>query len=291
MVQGALAPVTRKAYSSILSEFLNFCSLTIGTPVCLPVPEKLVLKYIASSFEKHVSYNSLCSKLSAIAYFHRFEGKDPTGSFVVKRALLGYKKMSPVPNAKIPITESILEKLLDSIVKLSLPGYCTTMFRAMLSLGFFALLRPREIADSRNSLQFSDISISEECLILSFSRYKHSKGIPKIISIPSQKGSLCPLLNVRKFLKIRTNIQGNSFCFPDGTGITYKMFGQWFSDLMQFCNLPFSYSLHCIRVGGATYYALNGYPDSFIQRIGRWSSNSFLNYLNFHTCIYKKQRN
>ncbi len=58
---------------------------------------------------------------------------------------------------------------------------------------------------------------------------------------------------------------------------------------MEFARLDKCLTLHSLRVGGATHYALLGYSDGYIQRFGCWSGTAYNSYLKFDTCVVKNK--
>ena len=51
---------------------------------------------------------------------------------------------------------------------------------------------------------------------------------------------------------------------------------------------PSDVSSHSLRAGGATAMHLNGIPDSTIQKLGRWSSDTFLIYIHEQIAAFSK---
>ena len=47
-------------------------------------------------------------------------------------------------------------------------------------------------------------------------------------------------------------------------------------------------SIHSLRSGGATVMHLNGIPDTIIEKMGRWSSDTFLIYMQEQLSIFSK---
>ncbi len=106
----------------------------------VPFAEGTILKLIAHLYGKGVTYATVRSKVSAISYFHKsLDCQDPTATHIVKRSLLGYKSMSPVPKSKVPLTVNLLLKLFIAIDKLSLPFYHVILLKSLLSLGFCSI--------------------------------------------------------------------------------------------------------------------------------------------------------
>ena len=83
--------------------------------------------------------------MSALGYSQKFLGySDPTKAFIVQRLKaknrLGYRL-----DALLPITLSVLQKLIQSSATLSISEYQCCQFRAMCTTAFFAFPRIREM--------------------------------------------------------------------------------------------------------------------------------------------------
>ena len=65
------------------------------------------------------------------------------------------------------------------------------------------------------------------------------------------------------------------YVFGDGTYLTCYKLTRFLSMVLQDCSIR----SHSFRIGGATALAAAGYPDTFIQTIGRWSSDCFRQYI------------
>lgn len=108
-----------------------------------------VLSYfIGKNFEEGVSISLLNCKMAGVAFLFRLLGlADVTKSFLVKKALRGYRKGRHVPNSHRPVLFAMLGVLLDH-----LPKVCSTPFEAVLLrtafvLAFFGALRVGELVN------------------------------------------------------------------------------------------------------------------------------------------------
>ena len=82
---------------------------------CLFVAYLFDLKYAASTVNTYVS---------ALSYSHKLSGfPDPSKAFVVVQILKGYGKLGTRLDSRLPITVSILHKLIQSATLLSFSTY------------------------------------------------------------------------------------------------------------------------------------------------------------------------
>ena len=74
---------------------------------------------------------------SAIGYNHKLGGfPDPTGSFYITKLLQGAKRKCPSVDGRLPITLSILHKLIDALDLSYNSEYNRYMYKSMLFLAF-----------------------------------------------------------------------------------------------------------------------------------------------------------
>ena len=212
-------------------------------------------------------YRPISSQLSAVSYIHKLSNQsDPTQSFIIKKMLTGIHKLGSKPDIRVPFTVSQVCNLIISVDHVSQSTYMCVMFKAMYSLAFHALLRVGEFTStgakpSPNLLQFQHVSF-ENCtsLIITFYDYKHSTGrTPSTLSIKSQSGPSCPVVNMSAYFKVRGSYNGPLFCFPGGLPVTRSVFMSLFKKSLAWVGLdPLCYKGHSFRIGKATSFSLVG---------------------------------
>ncbi len=132
---------------------------------------------------------------------------------------------------------------------------------------------------SQHTLQFSDLQFSAKCCTLSFKSFKHHKGKPVTISLSAQRSSTCPVKWLKKFCRLRGNAPGPLFCLSSRKSVSYSAFYKVFKSTLNMCNIPGKFTPHSFRIGAATHFAMLGYPDQVIQRLGRWRSSAWISYV------------
>ena len=68
------------------------------------------------------------------------------------------------------------------------------------------------------------------------------------------------------------------FTLSDGQAITDVIVRKWLRILSDALHLK-AINPHDMRIGGATWAASQGWPDSMIRAHGRWRSDAFLQYI------------
>ena len=287
LLNGALSDLTSKAYQKGITRFHDFCSTHLHISAWFPAKTPAVVSFVAFCFQGGFAPASIASTLSAISYVHKMHiYLDPTAAFVVRKLFQGATKLMPSCDQRAPITQAILNQLVDSTQYISISYYDRLLTSAMYLLAFHAFLRIGEIAaatpaQSSTVLQFSQIAVtSSDCSVV-FHTYKHYSGPPVTLSVPAHADSaLCPVKAMRLYIAVRGNSPGPLFMFPGGAPVSKSFFSVQLKKSLTWAGLPHgSYKGHSFRIGAATTAAMRGMSDEEIQRMGRWKSQAFRKYI------------
>ena len=142
---------------------------------------------------------------------------------------------------------------------------------------FFAFFRPGEMTDSVHILQFHHVQLLENNVHVTFITFKHYHGRPVTLLLAPQKGSICPVVSVKNYIKYRGSDPGPFFSNPDGSPVKYSQL----LDVFRFVNsmVPNAFmSPHSLRIGAATYATMAGYTQDQVTQMGRWHSDAALKY-------------
>lgn len=117
---------------------MSFTSLG-GWPDTWPIPEALLLHYLAHLKKKGLAPKTLDIHVSAIIFYGKTQGfSDPCQSFLAQQAMEGWKQLSPQPpDGQRPITLTMLRCLESSLPKVCSSTLEAVLFRAVFSLAFF----------------------------------------------------------------------------------------------------------------------------------------------------------
>ena len=161
LVQHSLAPTTIRGYQHSLSSFQSFLT-HYHVAHHLPVPPIFVALFVAYLHKKNLAYRTIVSTLSAISYIHRCHDlPEPNDNFLVKNSLRGIKNLGTVPDARMPVSLDLLDKLCASVQHVCTSPWIQILFQSMYLLAFFAFIRVGEMTLShgriQNVLQFSNV--------------------------------------------------------------------------------------------------------------------------------------
>ena len=243
--------------------------------------------FIASLYSRHYAPATLMTYMSALSYIHKLAGKaDPTQLFVIKKLLAGAQKLSGKPDTRLPISPSILHKIVDATQFIVSSAYLRNMLQSMFLLAFHAFLRIGEITVHSRSwgesiIQLGDVTISNTGIVLIMSHFKHNtSGRPVTLSISHTNDGYCPVQALSRFLKVRGPFKGPLFAFANASPVTRNYFCQYLGKALQWAGLdPTKYKAHSFRIGAATTAADMGISETHIQLMGRWKSTAFRRYV------------
>ena len=202
--------------------------------------------------------------------------------------LLGSKRVSMTHDLRLPITRKIIRAILRNISRLFSSVFEQTLFCAMYSLAFHALLRVGEFTVTEASAHV----ILFEALIfqirghsilscnINLPHYKHSLK-PATLNIPrSNVSAICPVEHLIQYCRLRGTKDGPLFLNEHGSAISSRRFSRALRISIQDLGLqPHLYTPHSFRIGGALFAQQCNYSESRIQALGRWKSSAFRKYL------------
>lgn len=284
LLQASLSNSSRLAYRRSWHLFLEFQQSTIH----LPAPITLLCNFIGELFLRGYSPASIASHVSAISYVHKLLNyHDNSHSFMVRKLLRG-TQMNQAPDTQLPITKSILLRLLDAIQH-TVPSFCDRiMLKALFLTAFHAFMRlgelvPRSGKESHKVLQRPDVSLSPNVSVsFTLRHFKTNKdSSPIVISIQANPASsACAVAALHEYMRVFTHTAGPLFQFQSSRPVTYAFVSHQLKLAIQFAGLnPAEYKGHSFRIGAATEAANLGFSEHAIQKMGRWNSDAVRRYV------------
>ena len=124
------------------------------------------------------------------------------------------------------------------------------------------------------------VFISKNSMQLSIRHYKHQQGNRPFLLEITAKSRHCPILAMKRYLRVRGSSPGPLFIFADHTPISASYFARQLATCLSPCGYNTTmYTGHSFRIGAATTAAERGCTDIQIQTMGRWKSNAFRRYI------------
>ena len=190
--------------------------------------------YIAHCYRQRLAASTTKTHISALRYTFKLVGYPVlTQHFLVKKKQLqGFSKVRPSNDCRLPITPSILAKIIEALPSVTTSHFTRILLQAMYLLAFHAFLRVGEITKTsgsnqhflrRNHLSLVKDPSAGNYLELTIPHLKHSKQsttfhIKQNISQPL----LCPFNACQTYLAIRLHKTADEalFSFMDGTPVS-----------------------------------------------------------------------
>ena len=190
--------------------------------------------------------------------------------------------------SRLPITVSILRRLVDTVLGSSKHLVDKYMLQAAMLLAFHGCLRcaeflaPADFNPLRHATR-DDIKIDPKGLEFTLRTSKtdpYGKGT--LIHIGYCEKPLCAPTALSTYLRFSTGNAGDPlFRFRDGRHLTKSVFVEEVRHLLQAAAVPNvkEYQGHSFRIGAATSAAVAGVPEWQIRALGRWRSDAVLRYI------------
>ena len=185
---------------------------------------------------------------------------------------------------RMPITPNILKEIKLNLFNSSYLFEDKLMIWAAMMLAFFGFLRVSKYTaertksfDPASTLCFNDITVNHLICV----QIKSSKTDPfrcgvNIRLAPNESG-LCPVDALKQFIAIHPTKSGPLFTFQSGIYLTRNDISKLLRDLYPACITPVS--SHSFHIGAATTATYMGHPRWLIQKLGRWTSDCFREYI------------
>lgn len=268
------------AYARIFNAYCKYLA-EFAISFCIPYPVQDLLNFLTYSFERGVSYATLCTYLSALSFQVKIRGlHDTTKDFIVKQLMKGIKNVSfQVAVKRLPLFPQHIELLIANLANLNLPSYTVMLLKAMMCLAFALALRLGEMTRSKHNLMFESISFGPSFLVVKFNSFKHSSGDHAMVHVIKKSSSpVCPVDVMKDYIALRGVAHGPLFLLNQNA-VTKNFFSKSLQRLLALANLEGRFTPHSFRIGAATWWHCQGFSNSQIRRKGRWASEAYKHYI------------
>ena len=237
--------------------------------------------------------STISTYTSALSYVHKIRSfSDPTKAFVVQKIMTAQSRLCSKPDIRLPITRSILHKLVLALSHTITSAYHILLFQTMFLVAFYGFFRVGELTIKTPARRHAVLKFQSLCFLKSqsevqaaklvISDYKHNttgRPFPIIIHRDSTV-QFCPVEFLLRWCRVRGSNTGPLFCLDDGSAVKSEVFTRQLKGALAFCDLDCSrYKSHSFRIGAASLAAENGMSDAQIRGLGRWKSDAFKLYI------------
>ena len=122
------------------------------------ISERDIMEFISFLSIAQLSQAMIAAYMSGVRH-HLCVNQLPTfiDNFSLKLALRGTANLHASVDTRIPITLDILQRMIAGLNKVLNSSYDITLYTALLSAGFFGLLRPGEMVKSDHALSVHNV--------------------------------------------------------------------------------------------------------------------------------------
>lgn len=304
--RGGIKENTWSRYETSCRQFMEFMVHAGRTreDIC-PVPTEMDLVfYAAHRARRGVKPAGVRQELTAIGQLFAAHGFDhpvllgPNGRMGLRlhRVLRGIAvRHSSSKRTRLPLTVGLLRKIKPTLATACpwLGEIDRALYWAALCLGVYGMLRISEIAAPKTdrstwgTTRRSDVQEVQESSGASLLiRLRCSKtdctrqGVT--IKVFANGTETCPVAAFRDYVRISPDRGSDSpaFTLQDGTYLTRDRLTLVLRKTLAFLGFdPTAYASHSLRIGGVVSAAAAGYGIETLKRLGRWSSDAVLVYL------------
>ena len=292
LLQQSIADSTTGNYQRSWRKLHQFCKEELGKDAPIPVDVDTAALFLSDLHRQRYAVSTISTHMAALSYIHKLnDWPDPSASFLMKSLMNAVKKDAPRTRAKLQITLPMLHELLSNVQFIFSSAYDKAMYHALFLLQFHSCARIGELVisgqNTRNVLQLDQVGFQrkpqsdKQQLTLDFMSYKHSKIVESEVKILEPlTGPFCPVQAVQEYIRRRGNASGPLFLSSSGQPITRTIASKHLKHLLTSAGYDSTrYDTHGLRIGRASQAAEDGWRDSQIQKLGRWKSSAYKNYI------------
>jgi hypothetical protein len=228
----------------------------------LPLKSQELAMFLTYLDIKGYAPASIISYNSAIGYVHRLAGlPDPTSVNLIQKILSALVKISPSVDSRLPITEVLLFRMVESLKFVENSDYTKSLLHAMFVIAFFGLMRIGEVTSdniNQTAIMLNQIQLDKHKVTITISKFKHNIELQPfdIILYRQEQPQICPVRVLSHYLKLRGLQRGPHFVFANINPIPRYFFNRKLKECISFCGLDATcFKSHSMRIGGASYYA------------------------------------
>ena len=201
-------------------------------------------------------------------------------SFLIALVLKDDTSLECPDDVWLPISLHVLHLMFQALPHAT-HAFNATMYHAIFTLGFFALLHPGELTMSQHVICMQNIQISQEVTSIKLPTSKcHKLPYPQATHIWAQPYSVIPVCSFQEYIKLRPHIMGPCFIFPGGHPVSCSDLACMLNKLCGFLNLPNNViKPHSLQIGGTTHLYLCRVSTDQIKIRVCWSLEHFNKYI------------
>lgn len=293
LLQASLSPSAKQLYLRSWTLLHKFC-VSNNLPFSFPFSVIIICNFVGDLFTQGLGPATITSHVSALSYVHKlYNVFDPTHSFIVRKILKGSHNLSKSVDTRLPITKSILIKLLSALQHTVQEHDVRVLLSAVFLLAFHAFMRlgelvPRNISFYAKVIQRQDVQFLDDNAVQIILRhaknFANSQPIVLTLSANALNHNFCPVQALKTFTTEFKHSSGPLFTFKSGRPVPHSYVTAQLKHAVSFIGLDTSqYAGHSFRIGAATEAAKSGLAENVIQQLGRWHSSAIKRYIRINS--------
>ena len=278
-----LARNSRRSYSTSVHKYLSFCTHFNLYPYNLT--EQNVLRFITFLSNQRLLARTIKVYLAGLRAWFITSGMQPPFIYTeaVKLALKAIDRPQPEAQQVRPLSMDIISIIISSIA----PNYDNLMYTTALLTAYFACMRAAEYC--------YDPNVAPPLLSSAVTFYKRAQPPYFTLKIPSSKTSykgftavvgcsystICAHCAMSAYLSLYPR-PGTHLLFTNSQAqpLTYKLLSHFIKSTLYKLGYDHTkFTPHSIRAGAATDAAAKGLSSEAIKKLGRWRSDTYIQYL------------
>ena len=288
-----LSQGTERTYSQGVKLFKKFASLRNISHINFNVMQRFVLFMVS---ERALAYNTIKTYSCAVKDWALEGGcTDPTfaytngGHHLFKKLMRGARRACMnTPRRKKPLKRGHVRAILENLHACTIVESEKIVFRASLLLAFYGFMRSSEYLstpyNSDSFLRRKDVKLLSDRVKLRLRRTKTSQFAPVFVNIFRQESMWCPVRELHTYLASVRPANDGALFLSFGKPLSAKRFNFLLREGTRSAGLnPRHFSSHSIRSGAASSAADKETLGYVIQRMGRWSSDTYKQYIRGET--------
>ena len=266
LMSNILSPSTVRTYQKSWYIFKKMTQNVFSEDVSLPISVSSVTYFITYL---HVYYNlapsTIRTHLSGLSFVHKMKNiYDPVLTAPVNKLLKSLSNKDQRRDVRLPITRSLLKKLVNALYSLQYGCYDMALYKCMFLLAWHACLRLPEFTASVGNLHclklsnFHKVRDEEGNLIsfqINFTSFKHKMGHYPALSIEPyhRDPTLCAFTALKIYLQFRGSTPGPLFLWNSQLPVTRSGFTRLLKQCVKVVDPAMvGCTSHSFRIGRAT---------------------------------------
>ncbi|XP_052692670.1 uncharacterized protein LOC128170937 [Crassostrea angulata] len=251
LVRNSLSESTLSAYKSAYLTYNFFIEQSFQYNAS-PLPPYVhhLSTFIAHCYLKGFAASTTSTLVSSLSFILQLgNSTDITQHFSIRKMLQGFRKSKPSSDSRLPITPTILKKIIHALEFSTTSAFTKSLFRAMFTLALSTFLRVGELtktnAPTQHFLLFGNITLGSDSpcnryIDINIPHFKHSKANTTTLRLQQNTTDplVCPCQALLHYLNLRKHSSPSEplFSLMDGSPISRQYFTQQLRSALAFCN-------------------------------------------------------